>query len=255
MYPIIFLWAHPRSVSTATERVMRERGDLQCLHEPFLHYYYLQKTGRKLPLFDSEQNHPESYEATRDLILGKAEISPVFAKDMSYYVMPELLEDREFCAQITHCFLIRHPRKSILSYYRLDPDFSCEEVGLASQWQHFQGIEKMGLTKPVVLEAEAIQSDTKSAMKLFWKALGLDYKEKAFEWSSESTPQDWQYVKGWHEQVGGSTGINSAKPSDDSKAREDFERAVELAPQLKEYLEFHLPCYQALKQHSLTPVS
>lgn len=43
MNPIIFLWAHPRSMSTAIERIMRERGDFDCLHEPFLHYYYLQR--------------------------------------------------------------------------------------------------------------------------------------------------------------------------------------------------------------------
>jgi hypothetical protein len=43
MNPIIFLWAHPRSMSTAIERVMREGGDLDCLHEPFLRYYYLER--------------------------------------------------------------------------------------------------------------------------------------------------------------------------------------------------------------------
>jgi hypothetical protein len=43
MNPIIFLWAHPRSMSTAIERVMRERCDFDCLHEPFLRYYYLQR--------------------------------------------------------------------------------------------------------------------------------------------------------------------------------------------------------------------
>jgi hypothetical protein len=37
MNPIIFLWAHPRSMSTAIER-----GDFDCLHEPFLRYYYLE---------------------------------------------------------------------------------------------------------------------------------------------------------------------------------------------------------------------
>ena len=43
MNPIIFLWAHPRSMSTAIERVMRERGDFDCLHEPFLRCYYLMR--------------------------------------------------------------------------------------------------------------------------------------------------------------------------------------------------------------------
>lgn len=34
-FPIIALWAHPRSMSTAIERIMRERNDLCCL-QPFI---------------------------------------------------------------------------------------------------------------------------------------------------------------------------------------------------------------------------
>jgi hypothetical protein len=49
MNPIIFLWAHPRSMSTAIERVMRERGDFDCLYEPFLRCYYLVRVNKPLP--------------------------------------------------------------------------------------------------------------------------------------------------------------------------------------------------------------
>ena len=38
-HPIIALWSHPRSMSTAFERIMRSRGDLDCLHEPFMYDY------------------------------------------------------------------------------------------------------------------------------------------------------------------------------------------------------------------------
>ena len=145
MHPIIFLWAHPRSMSTAIERIMRERGDLYCMHEPFLHYYYIEESNKRLPYFNADDDHPTGYEATRDSILRLAEKSPVFAKDMSYYVIPELLEDHEFCTQIRHCFLIRSPLKSILSYYRLDPEVSLDEIGIDSQWLHYQGIEQLGL--------------------------------------------------------------------------------------------------------------
>ena len=41
MNAIVFLWSHPRSMSTATERIMRERGDFDCLHEPFMYHYYI----------------------------------------------------------------------------------------------------------------------------------------------------------------------------------------------------------------------
>ena len=39
MKPIIFLWAHPRSMSTALERVMRERGDFESYLEYHLPFY------------------------------------------------------------------------------------------------------------------------------------------------------------------------------------------------------------------------
>ena len=231
---------------------MRERGDFQCLHEPFLRYYYLQRTQKKLAHFDGADDQPETYHDTRELILKLALKGSVFAKDMSYYVIPELLEDIDFCSRIRHCFLIRHPRKSILSYNRLDPDFSCEEIGLNAQWQHYQGIEKLGLEKPVVIEAEAIQADTKNAMRQFWQALGLDFIDRAFAWSSDTTPPDWQYVEGWHQKVGESNGIRSISSEDEQKSLIAFEKAVLQAPHLEGYYKAHKQSYEALKSRSLT---
>lgn len=45
MNRIVALWTHPRSVSTAFERVMMERGDFKILHEPFSYLYYVQGEG------------------------------------------------------------------------------------------------------------------------------------------------------------------------------------------------------------------
>jgi hypothetical protein len=83
-HPVIALWSHPRSMSTAFERIMRARGDLECLHEPFMYDYYINRSTRQLPNFDAIEDHPRSYDAIRDMILEKAERGPVFFKDMSY---------------------------------------------------------------------------------------------------------------------------------------------------------------------------
>ena len=40
MHKIIVLWAVPRSTSTAFEWMMRQRGDLNCLHERFGEAWY-----------------------------------------------------------------------------------------------------------------------------------------------------------------------------------------------------------------------
>ena len=40
MHKIVALWAVPRSTSTAFEWMMRQRGDMDCLHEPFGEAWY-----------------------------------------------------------------------------------------------------------------------------------------------------------------------------------------------------------------------
>ena len=252
MNPIIILWAHPRSMSTAIERIMRERGDFDCLHEPFLHYFYLKRSPRELPLFEHEPEHPASYQGTRDFILDKAEAKPVFAKDMSYYIIPELLEDVEFCRRVRHCFLIRNPMHAILSYFRLDDQVSLQEIGIEQQWQHFQGLQELGIEDGLVLEAEAVQRDPAAVMRLFWKALDLDFSASALDWENGSPPDDWQYVSGWHQQVMASSGIRPLSDTDTRAKSGEFEQQCKLAPQLADYLQHHLPYYQKLRRHSLT---
>ncbi len=252
MNPIIILWAHPRSMSTAIERVMRERGDFDCLHEPFLHYYYLERSGKQLRHFDTEEDHPTSYADTRDMILQRAETAPVFSKDMSYYVIPELLEDVDFCRRVRHCFLIRNPLHSIMSYYKLDNQLTLDEIGLEAQWRHFDGLQKLGIDNCVVLEAEAVQANAAKAMRLFWQALDLDYSEQALSWGQDSKPKDWQYVQGWHQSVSDSQGIRQSSAPEKEQARLEFEKLCDQAPQLRNFLQHHLVYYHRLKAHSIT---
>ena len=48
MHDIIFLWSHPRSLSTVMQRVMLERGDFRNFHEPFIYTYYVHKRKKRL---------------------------------------------------------------------------------------------------------------------------------------------------------------------------------------------------------------
>jgi hypothetical protein len=239
-------------MSTAIERIMRERGDFDCLHEPFLHYYYLNRTDRPLPHFASDSSHPRSYEATRDLVLRRAQKSPVFAKDMSYYVMPEILRDVEFCRRLRHCFLLRNPLHSILSYYRLDADVSLREIGIEQQWRQLQGLQALGIDDSIVIEAEAVQRDAAASMRAFWQALGLDYRASALSWDHSAPPPDWQYVSGWHRSVSASSGIESPSGREQQARVEAFAQLCRDAPHLSDYLRHHLPFYEKLRRFSLT---
>ncbi len=251
MHPIIALWAHPRSMSTAIERIMRERGDLICLHEPFLYDYYVARGVRSLPHFEPEAGNPTHYEAIRAWILRAAAKGPVFFKDMSYYVMPRIVEDLDFSRRLTNCFLIRDPLASIASYYGLDPDVTCEEIGIAAQWAHYQVLERLLGRAPVVLESEVVQADTKAAMAAVWHNVGLSYREAAFSWSAEKIPKDWQQVGGWHGDVTASAGIQAPKADARERAEARFRALEAEAPKLSGYLEVHSPAYEALKARAL----
>lgn len=207
MYPIYALWSHPRSMSTAIERIMRERGDLDCAHEPFMYDYYVHRKKAQMPHFDVDPTHPQTYEAIRDMLMTRAERAPVFLKDMSYYVVPHILRDADFLVRLRNVFLIRSPQAAIASYYRIDPNLSCDEIGLKAQWQHFQGLVQAQPDRPtpVVVRAEDVRVNPRAVMGAMWRAIGLSPCDKAFDWQRSDTPDDWA-------QVGGVAWRGDAKP-------------------------------------------
>ncbi|MGI9353536.1 MAG: hypothetical protein ACR2O3_18400 [Rhizobiaceae bacterium] len=250
MYKIIALWSHPRSMSTATERIMRERGDFICHHEPFMYDYYVHRKVREMPHFDIEQNRPQSYREIRDMIMRDAEKGPVFFKDMSYYVVPQILDDAEFLQSVTHCFLIRDPVPAILSYYKLDPQVTLEEIGLETQWLLYEVLLDRGL-KPVVIEAESIRNNPKGALSALWNEIGIDYEKKGFEWQDKK-PKDWGQVSGWHGDVIHSDGIRPIDPDETMTKFLEFEKLVRSQPHLREFLDHHVPFYEKLQSTALS---
>lgn len=244
MYPIYALWSHPRSMSTAMERVMRERGDLDCAHEPFMYDYYVHRAVREMPHFDVQPDHPVSYIDIRNDLLRRAEAGPVFFKDMSYYVMPHLLEDAEFGAALTNIFLIRDPQAAIASYFKLDPEATLDEIGLEAQWAHYSALRDRGKA-PVVVRAEDVRQDTEGTMARLWQAVGLPFRSEAFNWQQEQ-PKDWVQVSGWHGNVNSSSGIRPLTAAEEREQQEKFDRMAEVHPKMREYLRHHRPFHERL---------
>lgn len=241
--PIIALWAHPRSMSTATERIMRERGDCTVFHEPFLADYYVHRAVRQMPMLELDEDAPRDYEAVRRMILKSAEDGPVFFKDMSYYVVPRIFDDRDFAGRLVNLFLIRDPRRAIASYHKLDPDMTLTEVGIEAQWQHASFLRDELGREPLVVEAEAVQADAAGVLGALWRKIGLPFVEEAFSWSADTAPEGWKYVQGWHGDALSSRGIRQSR--DDAQAV--FDEAARQAPHLADFLAHHLPFYERLK--------
>ncbi len=250
-FPIIALWAHPRSMSTAIERIMRERNDLCCVHEPFIYYYYIALGKKELPHFKQEQNKPTGFEEIFEDLIDKAKSATVFFKDMGYYMVPELFNHPNLARRLEHLILIRDPRKSILSYYKLDPEVSLEEIGLEAQWHLYQWLGENCERTPMIVQAEAVQKDPVPTLTRVWNYLDLEIKPDAFQWDEKSTPEDWKMVSGWHGDVQASTGIKQTTVEDEEVIASRFDEAAIRSPRLQSLLDHHWPFYRKLKEQSV----
>ncbi len=111
MDKILALWATPRSTSTAFERVMANRGDMKCFHEPNNEAYYYGEDRSNDRYFKLDP----SLDSTSGLTIASvhkkmtalAARESVFIKDFAYSITH--LADKRFLAVFTHTFLIRDP--------------------------------------------------------------------------------------------------------------------------------------------------
>jgi len=132
MKKILALWAVPRSTSTAFEWMMRQRGDLTCLHEPYGEAWY-QGENPLWPRFrDGDVRTPGlTLESVTEKLLELAASESVFIKDFPHYI--DHMWSDELLSRFNHSFLIRHPAKTITSMYNKWPDFHPKEVGFTEQ--------------------------------------------------------------------------------------------------------------------------
>ena len=66
---ILAIWAHPRALSTALERVFIERGDFAVMHEPFSVVYYLHERQAAAVQADFDPREAADYGSVREKIL------------------------------------------------------------------------------------------------------------------------------------------------------------------------------------------
>jgi len=233
----IALWAVPRSISTAFERVFVERGDFTVFHEPFsVSYYY--STERRSSRY-AEEEPKEEYEHGRVLkkILTLGE-KPVFIKDMAYHVAGFMTP--EFVRNFRNTFIIREPRYVLASLYEMWPDFTFEEAGYEDLYRLFGYATEEG-QKPIVVDALDLSENPERLVAAYCKNLGIPHKPEALSWEPREIPE-WRMWEGWHDEAQQSTGIGKA-------SREE----VTLPSELEAAYEHCLPYYEALYEKRLRP--
>jgi Sulfotransferase domain len=233
----IALWAVPRSLSTAFERVFVERDDLEVLHEPFSAAYYY-SPDRLSERYADEAPKPEnSYESVLAEVFRPRE-KRLFLKDMPYQAKGVM--SREFIRRFTNSFIIRDPKYVLSSLYKMWPDFTLEETGFEQIYWAFKYAEEAG-QDPVVVDAMTFSEDPVGILSVYCERVGIPFRPDALSWEPGEV-EKWKSWEGWHEAAQRSTGIKRAERRD-----------PELPGELQEAYEECLPYYYALAAHTISP--
>ena len=208
---ILALWATPRSTSTAFEWMMRMRGDMICLHEPFGEAWYQGEN----PLWprvqpDSIRTPGLTLESVWEKLRRMIEQGQVFSKDFPHYISHMWTDAR--LDLFNHSFLIRDPAKTITSMFHHWPDFDPKETGFIEQRELFDRIADRAGEAPPVLDSDDLLADPLQMVEMYCAAVGIEFMPAALSWEPGARDEvSWWDGGSFHENLRNSDGLKPQK--------------------------------------------
>jgi sulfate adenylyltransferase len=235
----VALWAVPRSISTAFERVFVERDDFEVLHEPFSASYYYGEDRPSDRFADAAPKPEYSYERVVEEVFRPRE-QRVFLKDMAYHA--KKLLSPGFASRFVNTFIVRDPKYVLVSLYKMWPDFTLEETGYEDLYRLFRYATDAGEDVAVV-DAMTFSENPAGVLAAYCEHLEVPFTAGSLTWASGEVSK-WDNWEGWHEDAESSTGIEPAERRD-----------PELPEELEAAYEHCLPYYYELAAHAIPSVA
>ncbi|KAL2752722.1 hypothetical protein ACRALDRAFT_2112793 [Sodiomyces alcalophilus JCM 7366] len=295
----IFCATHPRACSTAFERVfMTRRDELASAHEPFGDSYYYGPE-RVSPRYDNDPRIREKTgfgNATYADILKSIEDASeggskrVFIKDMAYYlfpldgqpprIVPSLLAEPnnptiipiDILRRFQFTFLIRHPRRSIPSYYRCCVPplqevtgyiFDPKEAGYSELRRLLDFLIREGLvdrSNVVAIDADDLLDRPEPVVRAYCERVGLEFTDSMLNWSEEDTAfavEQFAKWEGFHNDALSSSSLKPRSHAAKTKTREDEDKewtekfGEEGAKIIRDTVDANVEDYEYLKTFTL----
>lgn len=206
----IAMWSGPRNLSTAMMYSFAQRADCAVWDEPF-YAAYLAKTGLEHPMgaeiIAAGTTDPNKVIAG---CLGSvpAEKPHFYQKHMTQHMLPGI--DRDWMAEMTNIFLIRHPTRVIASYAAKRENPTLDDIGFRQQFELFEYAKKLGQT-PIVIDSHDIRLDPLNSLVTLCDAIGIDFDQDMLHWPVGGNKDDGVWAAHWYGAVHRSTGFAGAE--------------------------------------------
>lgn len=191
---------------------MRQRGDLDCLHEPFGEAWYQGEAPLWHRYTPGEKVTPGlTLESVWEDIQRRAEQGPVFIKDFPHYINHMWTPD--FLSHLRHAFLIRDPALTITSMHAQWPDFNEGEVGFAEQRALFDLLHALNGTPPPVFDSNDLLENPEKMVEVFCQSVGIPFIKEALTWEpgADTSAYSWWDGGSFHQNLKESTGLKRQK--------------------------------------------
>ena len=245
--PHIFLWCHPRSLSSVFERSIRELKRIKVFYEAHVAVYYQGRVGKLVPQAVKEGLTFESVD--EKLTQPYTEYDAVFIRDHAYFIKGKYKKyiSGEF-STFKHTFIVRDPLKSFSSFLRLSKKtgvlISPEEYGIRELYDMYKVVKEGIDPNPVIVDADDLLNNPKEIMRSYCNATGLVYTDDMLTWTP-GIVEDWKKENNhhmiYHEAAMFSSGFT--KPTDSTSPPMNID---ELPTDVREILQDAMACYEEM---------
>lgn len=199
------MWSGPRNISTAMMRSFENRADCQVSDEP-LYGYYLHRTGLEHPMSGEViRSQPTDWRVVAEALTGLCAAPLHYQKHMTLHLLDEV--ERSWLARLTHAFLIRDPAEVAISYQKIRPDLTLDDLGFRQQAELYRYVTETLGQEPVILDSREVLQDPEAALRALCAAIDIPFDLAMLEWPAGPRESDGVWAPHWYHRVWRSTGF------------------------------------------------
>jgi len=205
----VAMWSGPRNISTAMMRAFENRGDCVVADEP-LYAHYLAHTGLDHPGREAVIAAGETdWRKVAAYLTGPipAGAALMYQKHMTHHLLPHI--GREWLAALTHVFLVRDPRRVLVSYVKSRPNVTAADIGVLQQLDIFEHVRAASGTAPTVIDAGEFLRAPEAQLRALCAQLGIGFTPRMLKWPPGARASDGVWAPFWYEQVYRSSGFEA----------------------------------------------
>ena len=252
------LWTAQRCMSSCFERAVRELQDVKVIFEPYTFPFNFgpeRRADSYISLEVEKKYATYTYDSVDEKLLSNyGNFSAIFSKSMAYQVPIKKYEvyTQGKLSVFKHTFLIRNPRLSIPSLWRVHKKIGMEFPGVQGvafqkMYKFFEYIRSKTDQEVVVVDANDLLRDPGATLLQYCQKTGLNYSEGMLTWKP-GIVEDWTeypfYIEEWFGGAMFSSGFNRGL-----KNPEKVEEGI--PPEVEEQIEKAMPYYESMHKHCI----